>query len=124
MSYCTANGVRLCYEIIEPAQARNAPALLLIMGLGAQLTAWPDALCQDLAARGWRVIRFDNRDAGLSQQLDELPVPALDSMMLKLMTGTPIQPPYELGTWRAMRWACSTRWASRVRMSQEPRWAA
>ncbi len=42
------------------------PAIVLIMGLGMQLTAWPDALCAALVARGYRVIRFDNRDCGLS----------------------------------------------------------
>lgn len=66
MPYCNANGVRLCYEIFEPKRPQGAPALLLIMGLGAQMIAWPDALCADLADRGWRVIRYDNRDAGLS----------------------------------------------------------
>ena len=97
MAYCNSNGVRLCYEVFEPTQGRKAPALLLIMGLGAQMIAWPDALCQDLAGRGWRVIRYDNRDAGLSQQLDELGVPNLESLMLRLATGTPVLPPYELG---------------------------
>ena len=97
MAYCTANGVHLCYEIFEPTPNREAPVLLLIMGLGAQMIAWPDALCQDLAGRGWRVIRYDNRDAGLSQQLDELGVPDIQSIMMRLATGKPVLPPYELG---------------------------
>ena len=97
MAFCTANGVSLCYEIFEPKHAHAAPALLLIMGLGAQMIAWPDGLCQDLADRGWRVIRYDNRDAGLSEQLDALGIPNIESIMLRLATGTPVHPPYELG---------------------------
>lgn len=46
------------------------PAVLLIMGLGAQLLLWRDGFCQKLIDRGLRVIRFDNRDVGLSSKLD------------------------------------------------------
>ena len=57
------NGLEIEYESLgDPA----APAILLIMGLGMQLLAWPDDFCQRLLARGFRVIRFDNRDVGLS----------------------------------------------------------
>ncbi|MGQ0528326.1 MAG: alpha/beta fold hydrolase [Panacagrimonas sp.] len=58
-----ANGLSLHYERCGPE--RGEP-LLLVMGLGCQLIQWPEALCADLAARGFRVIRFDNRDIGLS----------------------------------------------------------
>ncbi|XVU20821.1 alpha/beta fold hydrolase [Actinoplanes sp. CA-054009] len=58
-----ANGIDLHYETAgDPA----GPALLLVMGLGAQLIDWPDEFCEALAGRGFHVIRFDNRDAGLS----------------------------------------------------------
>ncbi len=97
MPRCVANGVILYYEIIEPPQPKEAPVLLLIMGMGSQLIAWPDALCQDLALRGWRVVRFDNRDSGLSQQLDELGTPDFTKVMLQLGVGRPVYPPYELG---------------------------
>ncbi|HWN35401.1 MAG TPA: alpha/beta hydrolase [Pseudonocardia sp.] len=50
------------------------PALVLVMGLGAQLIDWPEEFCRRLAERGLRVIRYDNRDSGLSTALDELPV--------------------------------------------------
>ena len=60
-----ANGVELAVE--ECGSPRGEP-LLLIMGLGGQLIHWPDALCAALAARGFRVIRFDNRDIGLSAE--------------------------------------------------------
>lgn len=59
----SANGQRLHVEITGPA--RGEP-LILVMGLGCQLIQWPEALCADLVARGFRLIRFDNRDAGLS----------------------------------------------------------
>jgi len=68
------NGLRLCYETLgDPAD----PALLLVMGLGAQLIDWPDELCEQLAGRGFHVIRFDNRDAGLSQSRPEWGLPDL-----------------------------------------------
>ncbi len=97
MPRCLANGVVLYYEIIEPKQPKNAPVLLLIMGMGSQLIAWPDTMCQDLAGRGFRVIRYDNRDTGLSQQLDELGTPDIAGIMLRLSLGRPVYPPYELG---------------------------
>jgi pimeloyl-ACP methyl ester carboxylesterase len=61
-----ANGIDICYEIFGDA---NAEPLLLIMGLGAQMVLWDDDFCQQLAARGFRVIRFDNRDIGQSAKL-------------------------------------------------------
>ena len=61
-----ANGIDICYEIFgEP----KAEPMLLIMGLGAQMVLWDDAFCEQLAARGFRVIRFDNRDIGQSGKL-------------------------------------------------------
>lgn len=57
------NGLQIAWEEAGPA---SGEPLLLVMGLGGQLIHWPDALCADLVARGFRVIRFDNRDAGLS----------------------------------------------------------
>jgi pimeloyl-ACP methyl ester carboxylesterase len=62
-----ANGIEIVYETIgDPSD----PPLLLVMGLGMQLIHWDDELCELLAGRGFRVIRFDNRDAGLSTQID------------------------------------------------------
>jgi len=61
-----ANGIDICYEIFgEP----TAEPMLLIMGLGAQMVLWDDAFCEQIAARGFRVIRFDNRDIGQSSKL-------------------------------------------------------
>jgi pimeloyl-ACP methyl ester carboxylesterase len=60
------NGISLAYEEIGDAAA---DPVVLIAGLGQQLHSWPDAFCTELAARGRRVIRFDNRDTGLSTHL-------------------------------------------------------
>jgi pimeloyl-ACP methyl ester carboxylesterase len=59
-------GITLCYETIGDDAD---PPLLLIMGLGMQLVGWPDDLCEMIAGRGFRVIRFDNRDAGKSTHM-------------------------------------------------------
>jgi pimeloyl-ACP methyl ester carboxylesterase len=67
-----ANGIELEYDTFgDPAD----PPLLLIMGLGSQLISWDPQFCGLLAARGFYVIRFDNRDIGLSTQFDDLPQP-------------------------------------------------
>ena len=62
----TVGEVEICYETFgDPGQ----PTLLLIMGLGFQLIHWPEAFCRALAAEGFQVVRFDNRDAGCSTHL-------------------------------------------------------
>ncbi|WP_206507975.1 alpha/beta fold hydrolase [Streptomyces chrestomyceticus] len=55
----------------------HAPPVLLVMGGGAQMIAWPEEFCAELVGRGLRVIRFDNRDAGRSSRLPDLPGPDL-----------------------------------------------
>ena len=62
MAQATANGITIEYESFGPD---DAEPVLLIMGLGAQLTLWPVELCEALVARGFRAIRYDNRDVGL-----------------------------------------------------------
>jgi pimeloyl-ACP methyl ester carboxylesterase len=71
-------------------------AVLLVMGLGMQLVAWPPAFIQSLVDAGYRVLRLDNRDIGLSQHFDELGTPNMLWAMLKYRLGLPIQPPYSL----------------------------
>ena len=68
MSKAAANGIYIEYETLGETAARP---LLLIGGLASQLIHWDDDLCGDLARRGHYVIRFDNRDAGLSTKWDE-----------------------------------------------------
>jgi pimeloyl-ACP methyl ester carboxylesterase len=65
--------LELCYETFGD---RADPALVLIMGLATQMIAWRDEFCEGLAARGFFVVRFDNRDVGRSSRLDHLPVPS------------------------------------------------
>jgi pimeloyl-ACP methyl ester carboxylesterase len=60
------NGIDICYDVFGDA---NVEPLLLIMGLGAQMIVWDDEFCEKIAARGYRVIRFDNRDIGKSGRL-------------------------------------------------------
>jgi pimeloyl-ACP methyl ester carboxylesterase len=61
-----ANGINICYEVFGEA---SAEPLVLIMGLAGQMVLWDDAFCEQIAARGFRVIRFDNRDVGQSSKL-------------------------------------------------------
>ena len=88
-----ANGLELCYEIFgDPA----AEPLILIMGLGAQMIQWDDDFCRQLAARGFRVIRFDNRDIGQSSRLSGgRPLTALELLKLRLLK-IPVKAPYRL----------------------------
>ncbi len=67
MPRAKSNGIELEYETFGSA---DDPALLLIMGLGAQMTAWDDAFCRQLADEGFHVIRYDNRDVGLSTRTE------------------------------------------------------
>jgi pimeloyl-ACP methyl ester carboxylesterase len=72
------------------------PVVLLIMGLGMQLVAWPPAFVQGLVHQGFRVVRFDNRDIGLSQHFDHLGVPNLVWESLKYRVGFAVNAPYSV----------------------------
>jgi proline iminopeptidase len=72
------------------------PAILLIMGLGMQLTGWPDDFCHGLVARGYRVIRFDNRDCGLSGRAPRGRRANLLLAMAAASLGLPLRTPYTL----------------------------
>jgi pimeloyl-ACP methyl ester carboxylesterase len=86
-----ANGIEIEYET---AGNKSDPALLLVMGLGAQLTIWPDAFFQGLAKRGFFVIRYDNRDTGLSTDFGSWGVPNIAEAFQKLMSGKKVDAPY------------------------------
>jgi len=66
MATIHSNGLR--FEVVQHGETSD-PAVVLVMGLAAQLTRWPEAFVQALAESGFRVISFDNRDVGLSQKL-------------------------------------------------------
>ena len=84
-----ANGVQLCYETLgDPA----GPPLLLVSGLGAQLVDWPLEFCEQLAGRGFFVLRFDNRDAGRSTSSSQWGLPDLRG----IIAGDPSTVPYLL----------------------------
>ncbi len=72
------------------------PAIVLIMGLGMQLTSWPDAFCQALVDAGYRVVRFDNRDSGLSASAPRGQHPRLLLAMATALLGLPVRTPYTL----------------------------
>ena len=88
-----ANGIDICYEIFGDPKAQP---MLLIMGLGAQMVLWDDDFCEQLAARSFRVIRFDNRDIGQSSKLSGgtrlSPLELLKLRFLKI----PVAAPYKL----------------------------
>ena len=88
-----ANGLSL--EVEEHGSATGEP-LLLIMGLGMQLLGWHEGLVDQLVERGFRVIRFDNRDIGLSQSLNAAGVPNLALDSLRHALGLSVRSPYSL----------------------------
>jgi pimeloyl-ACP methyl ester carboxylesterase len=88
-----SNGIELCYEIFG---ADDAEPMLMIMGLGAQMIHWDDDFCKELAARGFRVIRFDNRDIGKSTRLaGGKRLTAAELLKLRFL-GIPVAAPYRL----------------------------
>jgi pimeloyl-ACP methyl ester carboxylesterase len=87
MPLAPINGIEIAYETFgEP----SAPPLLLIMGLSAQMIHWDEEFCSALAGYGYYVIRFDNRDCGLSTKFHGLP------NLLAVMSGDPSTAPYRL----------------------------
>jgi pimeloyl-ACP methyl ester carboxylesterase len=92
-SHVTANGLRLAVdELGDP----SAPPVLLIMGLATPCTMWPDAFCADLAARGFRVIRFDNRDIGGSDAIPRRHRIRLSLDFLRVRAGLRLRAHYTL----------------------------
>ncbi|MBK6787936.1 MAG: alpha/beta fold hydrolase [Betaproteobacteria bacterium] len=87
----SANGLGI--EIDDQGRPDGEP-LLLIMGLGMQLTGWPEEMVQLLVSRGFRVVRMDNRDTGLSQGFDHLGVPHMMPVMLRHALHLPVPAPY------------------------------
>lgn len=86
--FAPANGLQLCYQ--EMGDPDGEP-LLLVMGLATQMIAWQEEFCAMLAQRGYRVVRFDNRDIGRSSRVDSAGVPG----KLAMLVGSG-KPPYLL----------------------------
>jgi pimeloyl-ACP methyl ester carboxylesterase len=90
VQYAACGHVDLAYETFGSA---DNPTLALVMGLATQMLGWPDGFCEKLADAGLHVVRFDNRDIGLSTHLDDAPTPDLSP----LFVGQPIiESPYLL----------------------------
>jgi len=90
MSSVTANGIQIEYETFGNPSGRP---LLLIIGFSGQMIEWDEDLCKDLAKRGHYVIRFDNRDTGLSTKFDDAGVPNIGETIGKIMKGEEINYP-------------------------------
>jgi pimeloyl-ACP methyl ester carboxylesterase len=93
MPLLQANGIDVFYDEVG---SRKAPALLLITGLGTQMIGWPEAFCGRLSDRGFRVIRFDNRDIGLSTKIENAPRIDVQAAFLRVLAGQPVAAPYNL----------------------------
>ncbi len=92
-AFAPANGIRLCYDTFgDPAH----PPMVLIMGLGMQMLCWDDDFCELLAARGFRVIRFDNRDMGKSTTFLNARTPSIAELILSQATRLRFRVPYTL----------------------------
>jgi pimeloyl-ACP methyl ester carboxylesterase len=94
MPTLTANGIRIAFDT---AGDPKAVPILLVHGLGMQLTAWPDEFVDGLVELGFYVIRFDHRDCGLSTKFEHAGTPNLKLAWLKSHIGWPLRPAYRLG---------------------------
>ncbi|MFX0037061.1 MAG: alpha/beta fold hydrolase [Candidatus Hermodarchaeota archaeon] len=93
MPKAKANNIEIEYDTFGDPSSKP---LLLIMGLGAQMIRWDIELCEKLAEAGFYVIRFDNRDVGLSTKFDETGVPDLMKMFMAVQKGEKIESAYTL----------------------------
>lgn len=91
--FAPINGIELCYETFGDVD--DAP-LVLIMGLGAQMIHWDDGFCEALASRGFRVIRFDNRDIGKSTTMSGGGRLTATELLKLRFLGKPVAAPYKL----------------------------
>ncbi len=112
--------VELFFEVFG---APSDPTLLLINGLGSQCINYDEHWCEKFAAEGYRVIRFDNRDVGLSTKFSDVR-PALGAVVRALSVGQPPEVRYTLATWPATPSRCSITWRSSRATSWACRWAA
>ncbi len=93
MPRARSNGIEVEYETFGRAED---PALLLVMGLGAQMILWHEEFCEALAARGLHVVRFDNRDVGRSTWLDDAGMPDVMAAMAAATQRQPVRSAYRL----------------------------
>jgi pimeloyl-ACP methyl ester carboxylesterase len=96
MSYASKSIRNGDVDLVSEELDGGGPPIVLIMGLNAQMLMWPDRLCEALADRGHRVIRYDNRDVGLSARLDHLGTPNIPAAVVRKQFGLPVRSPYTL----------------------------
>jgi pimeloyl-ACP methyl ester carboxylesterase len=90
----SANDITIEYEIVGDI---GDPALLLVNGLGSQLISWAEPFCAELADHGFAVVRYDNRDAGLSQKFSDAGIPDVGAIMAELAQGDAPAAAYTIG---------------------------
>jgi pimeloyl-ACP methyl ester carboxylesterase len=93
MPQAKANRLPIEYDITGPAERET---VLLIMGLGAQMTGWPQGFLDELASGGLRVFRFENRDVGLTRKIDTAAPVDLQAVITALTEGRTPDVPYTL----------------------------
>ena len=93
MARLTANGIEIEYDVHGP---EGGEPIVLVMGLGAQMIRWSMDMVGDLARRGYRVVRFDNRDVGLSHRFDDASPPSIGEVAKAVREGRRPDVPYFL----------------------------
>jgi len=93
LAFADTNGIELAYDTFG---YRTDPPLLLITGLGVQMIVWDEKFCEKLAARGYWIIRFDNRDIGLSTNFAPAGVPNISALLEAQSRGEALNVPYTL----------------------------
>ena len=93
MPTAEGNGLRFEYESFG---APDAPAILLIQGLGMPAAMWPDVFVETLVAEGYRVVTFDNRDCGGSSRMADAGIPNVARAMTRALLRRPVTAPYNL----------------------------
>jgi pimeloyl-ACP methyl ester carboxylesterase len=93
MTTANANGIRIEYDTFGKS---SHPALLLIIGLGNQLIHWQNEFCQQIADNGFYVIRYDNRDSGLSTKFEGLSFEQIMEKIMALFSGQKVSVPYTI----------------------------
>ena len=90
MTRAAGNGIDIEYDTFGD---RNSSPLFLIMGLSSQMVAWPESFCRKLARSGHWVLRFDNRDVGLSSKMENASIPDLMGIMAAHQQRRPVDAP-------------------------------
>ena len=121
MPQVRANGIDIEYESFG---RESDPLILLIMGFGAQLIFWPESLCEGLAAKGFRVVRFDNRDVGKSTHLAGQTAPDPRALFAEVMAGRRPHVPYSLDDMANDAVGLMDALGTSAPISSAPRWAA